>query len=137
MAFGSLFHCGIVAFEELLKRGFFLDLHRRSSNPRKPVAGQLFRRFTRPGSVIRNKFLDAFSRQLMLNVELLPRLLQVQLLVGNFRADRLVRKVVTRQWALARMKQMRVLLSQSFAFDKQLRYVAHGPCDDHEHSSDD
>jgi hypothetical protein len=34
----------------------------------------------------------------MLNVELLPRLLQVQLLVGSFRADRLVRKVVTRQW---------------------------------------
>src|SRR6516165_5020189 len=33
----------------------------------------------------------------MLNVELLPRLIQVQLLVGNFRADRLVRKVVTRQ----------------------------------------
>ena len=34
----------------------------------------------------------------MLDVELFPRLLQVQLLLGNFRADRLVRKVVTRQW---------------------------------------
>ena len=34
----------------------------------------------------------------MLNVELLPRLLQVQLLVENFCADRRVGKVVTRQW---------------------------------------
>src|ERR1700757_3502924 len=34
----------------------------------------------------------------MLNVELLPWLLEVQLLIGNFRADRLVYKVISRQW---------------------------------------
>ena len=34
----------------------------------------------------------------MPNIELLPRLFQVQVLVGSFCADRLVRKVVTRQW---------------------------------------
>jgi hypothetical protein len=68
------------------------------SNQRFRIALRASRGFPESGFVIRHKFLDAFSRQLMLNIDLLPRLLQVQLLIGNFRADRLVRKVVTRQW---------------------------------------
>src|SRR5215510_12526803 len=68
------------------------------TGPRSIRARRVSRGFAESGFVIRHEFLDDFSRQLMLNVELLPRLLQVQLLVGSFRADRLVRKVVTWQW---------------------------------------
>ena len=54
------------------------------SNERFRVARRASRRFAESGFVIRHKFQDAFSRQLMLNVELLPRLLQVQFLRREF-----------------------------------------------------
>src|SRR5438105_1660579 len=74
-------------------------------------------------TVVGHEFLNTLPGQLMLNVEILPRLFQTCFLIQNGRTDRLVFKTVIREWATLVSPFLQHLCRNGYEINSELKTI--------------